>query len=63
MKGTSGMTNMECVQSLNETDLATFIRGVYLAGKNGEGFSMFDYNLENWLKQEVNSQKQKSADG
>ena len=44
------MTNADAIRNMTDDDLDTFIREVYLAGKNGEGFEMFDFNLELWLQ-------------
>lgn len=38
---------------MSDKGLALFIRMVYLSGRDGEGFAMFDYNLEEWLKKET----------
>ena len=47
------MSNADMIRNMSEEELAIFIRRVYLAGKNGEGFEMFGFNLENWLKSET----------
>ena len=46
------MTNAELIRNMNDDELALFIRSVYLAGKNGEGFAIFDFNLELWLQKQ-----------
>ena len=51
------VVNADMIRDMSEEELASFIRRVYLAGKNGEGFEMFGYNLENWLKSETTNKK------
>lgn len=46
------MTNSDAIRNMSDEELALFIRDVYLSGKNGKGFDMFDYNIELWLKKE-----------
>jgi hypothetical protein len=45
-------TNAEMIRNMNDDELVSFIRSVYLAGKNVDGFGMFDFNLEAWLQKQ-----------
>lgn len=45
--------NADVIRNMSNDELALFIRNIYLAGKNNDGFKMFDYNLELWLDSEV----------
>ena len=47
------MTNADIIRNMSDEGLAMFIRIVYLAGKDGDGFVMFDYNIEEWMKKET----------
>lgn len=47
------MTNAEIIRNMSNEGLAMFIRTVYLAGRDGDGFAMFNYNFEEWLKKET----------
>ena len=47
------MTNADIIRNMSNEGLALFIRMVYLAGRDGDGFAMFDYNIEEWLKKET----------
>lgn len=49
----NAMTNADIIRNMSDKGLAMFIRMVYLAGRDGDGFAMFDYNLEEWLKKET----------
>lgn len=55
------MTNADVIRNMTDDDLATFIRAVYLAGKNGEGFEMFDFNLEQWLQKSQTVKKEQNG--
>ena len=52
------MTNADIIQNMSNEGLAMFIRMVYLAGRDDNGFSMFDYNIEEWLKKETLNAKE-----
>lgn len=51
------MTNADKIRNMTDEELAMFIRTVYLAGKNDEGFGMFDFNLEQWLQMSINKER------
>ena len=48
------MTNAEKIRTLNDKELACFIRSIYFNGSDKNGFAFCDYNLELWLKKEFN---------
>ena len=47
------MANADIIRNMSDEGLAMFIRMVYLAGRDADGFAMFDYNIEKWLKKET----------
>ncbi len=47
------MTNADIIRNMSNEGLAMFIMMAYLAGRDGDGFAMFDYNIEEWLKKET----------
>lgn len=51
------MKNKDIIKNLSKDEMKDFIRNVYLAGKNGYGFSFCDYNLDEWLEQENDSDR------
>ena len=52
------MTNAEKIRTLNDKELACFIRSIYFNGSDGNGFAFCDYNLELWLNKEFQENKQ-----
>lgn len=55
------MTNAEKIRTMNDDELARFIREIYFANADGKCFAFCGYNLELWLQteyQENNKRKQ-----
>lgn len=51
------MTNAEKIRTLDNDDLAYFIREIYFNGSDGKGFAFCGYNLELWLQTEYQEDK------
>lgn len=51
------MTNAEKIRTMNNNELARFIREIYFANADGKGFAFCKYNLELWLKTEYQEDK------
>lgn len=51
------MTNAEKIRTMNNDELAGFIREIYFANADGKGFAFCGYNLELWLQTECQEDK------
>ena len=52
------MTNAEKIRTLNNNELAYFIREIYFNGSDGNGFAFCGYNLDKWLNSEFQENEQ-----
>lgn len=51
------MTNAEKIKTMNNDELARFIREIYFANADGKGFAFCGYNLKLWLQTEYQEDK------